>query len=176
MHEVGRVVPLNVGGTRYTTTLSTLLSEQDLYFNCLFGGDWSDTAQPEVFIDRDGELFRHILRFLRASPEGKARVSQGLSTFEKTALAEETMFYQLHRLVQLLTGTATASNATHSFKTCFFSCETAVDWRKPSEVTDISAEDCTELNALLRGGWRIAGCNWAKGSGGRSCCFILLMT
>ena len=142
MHEFGRIDPLNVGGTRYTTTLSTLLSEQDSYFSCLLGGDWSDTAQAEVFIDRDGDLFKHILRFLRASPEGKARVPQVLSTFERLELAEEARFYQLHRLAQLLEGPATASNATHSFKICFVYHSLTYDWgvcgeRRAMKITDV---------------------------------------
>lgn len=37
---------------------------------------WEDTAQAELFIKRGGEMFKHVLRFLRASPEGKIQLVQ----------------------------------------------------------------------------------------------------
>ena len=138
----------------------------------MLGGDWSDAAQAEVFIDRDGDLFRHILRFLRASPEGKARVQEGLSPFEKTALVEEAMFYQLHKLQRLLKGTASANSATHKFKAVTIAPNYPSNYPSKSlDVTDISIADAKKLNALLTDGWRIAGCTWQDYR-----CFVLLMT
>lgn len=97
-----RCVTINAGGTRYTTTTSTLLSEANSYFTCLLSGGWDDTAQAELFIDRDGDLFKHILRFLRASPSGKVHLVQSLSRTDRIALIEEANFFQLESLRQLL--------------------------------------------------------------------------
>ena len=82
-------ITLNVGGTRYTTTLGTLLSEESSYFTCLLSRDWNDAAQAEVFIDRDGEMFKYTLRFLRATQEGKASLADNLSGPDKVALLDE---------------------------------------------------------------------------------------
>ena len=97
-----RCIIVNAGGTRYTTTLSTLLSQENSYFTCILSGDWDDKAQPELFLDRDGELFKHVLRFLRASPQGKVDLVQSLSRTDRRALAEEANFFQLDSLSQLL--------------------------------------------------------------------------
>ena len=97
-----RCIELNVGGVRYTTSSTTLLSEPSSYFACLLSGDWEDAARPEVFVDRDGELFKYILRFLRASPEGKGQLVKSLSAADRVALLEEAQFFQLSNLVRVL--------------------------------------------------------------------------
>lgn len=52
------LVKLNVGGVRYTTSLSTLIAVPDSFFASLFSGDWQSakTADGDVFVDRDGEV------------------------------------------------------------------------------------------------------------------------
>ena len=77
------------GGTRYTTSRDTLLSEGSPFFSTLLSEEWSDSAQSEVFLDRDGELFKHVLRFLRASSEGKVEVVRSLTSPNQTLLHEE---------------------------------------------------------------------------------------
>jgi hypothetical protein len=61
------VVVLDVGGSRFTTTLSTLTKYRDTFFGALFGGQYQVPRQADgsVFIDRDGTHFRSILNFLR---------------------------------------------------------------------------------------------------------------
>ena len=51
-------VKLNVGGVKYTTSLSTLTAVPDSFFASLFSGDWQSvtTAEGDVFVDRDGEV------------------------------------------------------------------------------------------------------------------------
>ena len=97
-----RRITINVGGTRYTTTPSTLLSQENSYFTCILSRDWNDEAQAELFIDRDGEMFKHVLRFFRASPQGKVDLVQSLSHADKRALADEASFFQLGNLSRLL--------------------------------------------------------------------------
>ena len=64
--------------------------------------DWHDKGHSELFIDRDGEMFKHILRFLRASPPGKVELVRSLSRADRIALAEEANFFQLGNLRDLL--------------------------------------------------------------------------
>ena len=90
-----RRITINAGGTRYTTTPNTLLSQENSYFTCILSRDWNDEAQGELFIDRDSEMFKHVLRFLRASPQGKVDLVQSLSHADKRALAEEASFSSL---------------------------------------------------------------------------------
>lgn len=54
------LIKLNVGGTKYTTSMATLTAVTGAYFNSLFSGDWQQvlTAEGEVFLDRDGEVSR----------------------------------------------------------------------------------------------------------------------
>ena len=47
-------------------------------------------------------MFKHVLRFLRASPQGKVDLVQSLSHEDKRALAEEASFFQLGNLSRLL--------------------------------------------------------------------------
>lgn len=101
-HSDERCITVNAGGTRYTTTLSTLLSHENSYFTRILSGDWNDKAQAELFVDRYGEMFKHVLRFLRASPQGKLNLVQSLSIADRVVLAEEANFFQLGNLSHLL--------------------------------------------------------------------------
>ncbi len=55
-----RRLVVNVGGTKYATSVTTLLSEANSYFTSMLGGDWAETGQQELFIDRNGELFANM--------------------------------------------------------------------------------------------------------------------
>ena len=64
------VVRLNVGGTIYTTTLDTLRAVPDSLFGRMFDPDISLGMVPtdedgNIFFDRDPEVFRWVLDFLR---------------------------------------------------------------------------------------------------------------
>ncbi len=57
-------VTLNVGGTRFETSRVTLGSA--VYFSRMLDGAWQESSDDdEIFIDRDGALFVHILEWLR---------------------------------------------------------------------------------------------------------------
>lgn len=60
------LVKLNVGGVKYTTSLSTLAAVPDSFFASLFSGDWQSakTAEGDVFVDRDGEVPKYCLALL----------------------------------------------------------------------------------------------------------------
>ena len=58
---------LNVGGTYFTTRLSTLTKYDDSMLAAMFSGRHrvEQDSQGRYFIDRDGSLFKHVLTFLR---------------------------------------------------------------------------------------------------------------
>lgn len=60
LKPMSRVI-LNVGGTRFETTYSTL--EKSIYFKSLFKYETDDLK--EIFLDRDPGIFKHVLRYLR---------------------------------------------------------------------------------------------------------------
>ena len=61
------VVEVDVGGHKFKCDQATLTDGSD-YFAAQYSGSWTITMQEDgsVFIDRDGEIFSHILAFLRS--------------------------------------------------------------------------------------------------------------
>jgi len=87
---------LNVlGGHRFETSLQTLTSVPDTYFESLFSGRFELTLDAEgtYSIDRDGVHFRHILNFLRDS--GSFELSSDMTKGQRKELAVEMKFYGL---------------------------------------------------------------------------------
>jgi hypothetical protein len=64
--EPARRIALEVGERRFTTLVSTL-SEESTFFAALLSDRWTDSQSDDgsYFIDADGDLFVHILRYLR---------------------------------------------------------------------------------------------------------------
>lgn len=61
-----RSVTLNVGGTKFESSRSTLC-DQSVYFQRLLSGEFSDAdADGAIFIDRDPRYFHIVLQFLRS--------------------------------------------------------------------------------------------------------------
>ncbi|XP_019348441.1 PREDICTED: BTB/POZ domain-containing protein KCTD15 isoform X2 [Crocodylus porosus] len=63
-------VHIDVGGHMYTSSLATLTKYPDSRISRLFNGTEPivlDSLKQHYFIDRDGEIFRYILSFLRTS-------------------------------------------------------------------------------------------------------------
>ncbi|CAF1062656.1 unnamed protein product [Adineta steineri] len=64
------MITLNVGGVRYIANVDILIRENDTFFAALFSGRWQLKQDPNdnsVFIDGDGELFKHILEYFRTN-------------------------------------------------------------------------------------------------------------
>lgn len=87
-----RRVCLNVGGTRYETTVATLAKYEDSYFGALFSGRFELKTEDDgaIFLDRNGGLFGMILEFLRT---GIARMPDTAS--EALPLLTELRYYLL---------------------------------------------------------------------------------
>ena len=62
-----RVIPLNVGGYSFVTTLSTLIKDKDSMLAAMFSGrhELDTDSEGRYFIDRDGTYFKYILNYLR---------------------------------------------------------------------------------------------------------------
>ena len=106
------MITLNVGGTRYTTTTTTLRGGSDAdvgagkggsgtFFDTLLSGRFqvARDADGAIFIDRDGRRFRHVLNFLRA---GSLHVTEADPLEAKLVyeeILEEAQFFGLERLV-----------------------------------------------------------------------------
>jgi hypothetical protein len=90
--EESQIVNINVGGTMYATSIETLNTCPGSFLGCLFSGNWhaQEDAEGRVFIDRDGQQFRHILNFLRT---GTVHVPTDAA--DLTALANEADFFGL---------------------------------------------------------------------------------
>ena len=98
-----RIVTLNVGGSRYTTTLSTLTKYPDSMLGAMFSGRHALVQQEDgsYFIDRDGETFSHVLSYLRDSNIVLALVPT-LPRELRMRLEYEARFYQLRELYAIL--------------------------------------------------------------------------
>eukprot|EP01124_Arcella_intermedia_P019784 TRINITY_DN2712_c0_g2_i1.p1 TRINITY_DN2712_c0_g2~~TRINITY_DN2712_c0_g2_i1.p1 ORF type:complete len:226 (-),score=32.18 TRINITY_DN2712_c0_g2_i1:594-1271(-) len=60
-------VHFNVGGTRFSTTKSTLLAHKDTYFHVLASSDaWKPDQDGTYFIDRSPKYFEYVLDYLRS--------------------------------------------------------------------------------------------------------------
>eukprot|EP00051_Salpingoeca_urceolata_P023952 m.413447 g.413447 ORF g.413447 m.413447 type:complete len:149 (+) comp20173_c0_seq2:91-537(+) len=60
-------VKLNVGGSLFTTTMSTIEKQGSHMLSAMLSGRMESTADGDGFlqVDRDGRLFHYILNFLR---------------------------------------------------------------------------------------------------------------
>ena len=87
------MIELNVGGTYFTTRLSTLTKDKDSMLAAMFSGRHrvEQDSQGRYFIDRDGKLFHHILTYLRHDKLPPPDMA--------VAVLEEAEYYQLTGLV-----------------------------------------------------------------------------
>ncbi|XP_059180936.1 BTB/POZ domain-containing protein KCTD21-like [Centropristis striata] len=90
-------VSLNVGGEIYTTTLDTLTRCRDSMLGAMFTGQIPVLRDDRgnVFIDRDGKVFRYILNYLRSS---SLDLPAGFS--ELSLLRREVDFFQIRPLLE----------------------------------------------------------------------------
>lgn len=89
------IIHLNVGGTKYTTTKSTLRRFPKSMLGAMFTGNLPVTTDKDgyYFIDRCGYIFEYILQFLRS---GKLILPNNFSDIE--LLQCEVDFYQIEEL------------------------------------------------------------------------------
>ena len=97
-----KIVTLNVGGSKYNTTLSTLTKYPDSMLGAMFSGRHALVQQEDgsYFIDRDGETFKYILMYLRDDRLARAIIPQ-LDTKLQLHLAYDAEYFQLLELAKL---------------------------------------------------------------------------
>jgi hypothetical protein len=96
-------ITLQVGERRFNTNRSTLI-EGSQYFAALLSGRWNNLqGDGSYFVDADGDLFEHILRFLR---RGVCPLffdnAKGHDYTSYIALLEEAKYFGIPRLVAWL--------------------------------------------------------------------------
>ena len=128
-----KVITLNVGGTRYTTTLSTLTKYPDSMLGAMFSGRHNLPQQEDgsYFIDRDGEVFKYILMYLRDrdlcfdylhdcrlnNPQGQ---SSPLESSMLKLVAYEAQYFQVRELetkVRIILNPNREQNRVFSYRT-----------------------------------------------------------
>ena len=97
MVEDTKLVHLNVGGTKYATSLCTLLKYPNTMLARMFNGRIPSTRDKDgcYFIDADGEMFAYILNFLRRN---QLCVPEDFQEFDRLLLEAE--FFQIEALVE----------------------------------------------------------------------------
>jgi len=94
------MIDLNVGGTKYSTTLSTLTKYPKSMLGAMFLGQIPSQLDKNknYFIDRDGEIFRYILQYLRSG-----EVTLPKEHKNHSLLQSEALFYQIQPLIEVPT-------------------------------------------------------------------------
>ncbi|KAI4498706.1 hypothetical protein M0802_006173 [Mischocyttarus mexicanus] len=97
--ETQKIVDLNVGGVTYTTTLETLTKDSTCRLGILFTENFpiQKDSTGKYFLDRDGNLFRYILDYLR---DERVVLPEGLKECER--LKKEAVYYGLDDLVRII--------------------------------------------------------------------------
>ena len=97
----GDIISLNVGGTIYTTSRSTLTRYPDSRLAALFANPSSEfcplDAQGNFFVDRDGQSFRYVLNFLRTQ-----QIILPTDSGELQTLAAEGSYYKIDSLINAI--------------------------------------------------------------------------
>ncbi|KAK7106693.1 hypothetical protein V1264_017920 [Littorina saxatilis] len=96
-----KVLRLNVGGSFYTTTRPTFQRHPNSLLARIASGQEHCSRDDRNFlvIDRDGNVFRHILNYLRS---GRLHLPDGFR--EVSLMREEAAYYELPGLVADLDG------------------------------------------------------------------------
>ncbi|XP_061083202.1 putative potassium channel regulatory protein isoform X2 [Conger conger] len=93
------ILTINVGGQKFTTRTATLKKHLDSRLARMLDG--SDSEFPvsggQVFVDRDGTLFKYILDYIRTD---QVSLPPNFSDFD--GLKREAEFYEMHALAEFL--------------------------------------------------------------------------
>ncbi|KAK4524606.1 hypothetical protein GAYE_SCF04G2507 [Galdieria yellowstonensis] len=119
------VVKLNVGGKYFETTVDTLTKYSDSMLFAWFSGKYAVQTDENgyVFLDRDGDRFRHILNYLRC---GTVHIGEDIHLLGE--ILEEAEYFGLENLAQQL-------------KEAIFHCRLKQDEKKSSLYSGLQNED-----------------------------------
>ena len=107
---------MNVGGRKFTTSLTTLRSEQGSVLEKMFSGEFELIKEKDgsVFIDRSGEHFNFILDYLRGNISGMNDFLFDENT--RKSLIKEAEYHQLDQMKNILSSKSTASTPVDDSK------------------------------------------------------------
>uniref|UniRef100_H2YKQ0 BTB domain-containing protein n=1 Tax=Ciona savignyi TaxID=51511 RepID=H2YKQ0_CIOSA len=109
-------VHIDVGGHIYTSSLETLTQFPSSKLGRLFNGSEPivlDTLKQHYFIDRDGNMFRHILNFLRTS-----KLALPDDFHELDQLIQEARFFELKLMIEQLEDFKERRDVSKTHKDC----------------------------------------------------------
>jgi hypothetical protein len=141
--KTDEIVMLNVGGVLYTTTRSTLLRPKNSLFTGLLSGKLGSLKddQNRLFIDRNGEVFKWVLEWMRSSSKALTLLSEK----ELEMLRIEADFYCLDILV-IDIKSRIAFKKEIRYKVRF------VNYR-----SDDLAKFCQKIERDIQNGWSLVG-------------------
>jgi hypothetical protein len=95
-NELNEIIELNVGGSQYTTSRTTIMSCPDSMLARMISGfiQTATDSNGRIFIDRDGPLFRHILNYLR---DKRLNLPDNFSEYAQ--LRQEADFYRIETII-----------------------------------------------------------------------------
>lgn len=111
----GGNITFNIGGRRYEVSCSLLKLHPDIMLTKSASGQWREDPNEEIFIERDGPMFRYVLQYLR---DGKVTLP---ITESKEALVTELHYYG----IDITDDESINEKAVHKLKT-FQSVKTAI--------------------------------------------------
>lgn len=107
MQSSGDIVTLNVGGSVFTTSRSTLTREPNSFLAKIFATENQSKivrdSSGNIFLDRDGTYFRYILNYLRS----ETALSLPKTNSARNELLIESRYYGLTRLTAALESQST---------------------------------------------------------------------
>lgn len=145
---MNRMVKLDVGGRRYKTSKTTLISRPGTMLERMFSGELSPSTMDEegwYFIDRDGKVFGHILNFLRSGFFPPST----LPAVEKELIGQEALFYGIPELEKWAGAEKRRDDRRISFSTL----------KKIENTTDLGRTinlDLADFSRMYLAGWRCA--------------------
>jgi hypothetical protein len=95
------IIKLNIGGVKYQTTYDTIRKDDNSMLSSMFSGRHkllSMDLDGYYFIDRNGEVFKYIIKYLR---DGKINFSN-MSDDTKNDLLDEAEYYNLTGLINYI--------------------------------------------------------------------------
>jgi len=100
-----RVVKLQIGERLFTASTETLTKGSDYFQEKFSRGCTDEVPGATYFIDRNGDLFEHVMEFLRSGrPPLFWDDIKGFDKPRYKALLAEARYFGVHRLVDWLSG------------------------------------------------------------------------
>ena len=90
----GQVVDLNIGGThQMTCSIDVLISDKGSDLEKLFSGNFKHKIiDGKVFLDRDGEVFKQVINYLR---NGRKQIPVFSDKYDENMFHKELKFWKI---------------------------------------------------------------------------------